>query len=167
MMKIKVRNAPKVAEVVKDLPEIIKESLNNAMFTMGTDIQKAASENLARPYPKGPKSKRNLAGSVEMSSDRAARRYEIGSRLGHAKHVEFGTGPHTSATGMAEFERSLRDWHSYVGLPPESYGPIKAAIQHRGLPPRPFLRPAFMKERDNFPITFADELIRLLPPTIK
>ena len=166
MMKIKVRNAPKVAEVVKDLPEIIKESLNNAMFTMGTDIQKAASENLARPYPKGPKSKRNLAGSVEMSSDRAARRYEIGSRLGYAKHVEFGTGPHTSATGMAEFERSLRDWHSYVnpGIP---YGAVKAAIQRRGLPPRPFLRPAFMKERDNFPITFADELIRLLPPTIK
>ena len=98
---------------------------------------------------------------------REARRYEIGSRLHYAKHIEFGTGPHTSSTGKAEFERNLRDWHGYVGLPSDSYGAVKKAIQRRGLPPRPFLRPAFVKERDNFPITFADELIRLLPPSIK
>jgi len=166
VLKMKVRNAPEVATVVEDLPEIIKESLNNAMFTMGTDIQRAAEENLASPYPKGPKSKRNLAQSIEMESDREARRYEIGSRLHYAKHIEFGTGPHTSSTGKAEFESSLRDWYNYTnpGIP---YGAVKKAIQRRGLPPRPFLRPAFVKERGNFPITFADELIRLLPPSIK
>lgn len=166
MLKMKVRNAPEVAAVIKDLPEIIKESLNNAMFTMGTDIQRAAEENLASPYPKGPKSKRNLAQSIEMESDREARRYEIGSRLHYAKHIEFGTGPHTGSTGKAEFERSLRDWYNYVN-PDRTYGQVKQSIIDRGLPPRPFLRPAFVKERGNFPITFADELIRLLPPSIK
>ena len=166
VLKIKVRNAPEVEAIVKDLPEIITESLNNAMFTMGTDIQRAAEENLARPPPSGPASKRNLAQSIEMESDREARRYEIGSRLKYAKHVEFGTGPHISSTGKAEFERSLRDWYNYInpGIP---YEAVKKAIQRRGLPPRPYLRPAFVKERGNFPITFADELIRLLPPSIK
>ena len=166
MMKIKVRNAPKVAEVVKDLPEIIKESLNNAMFTTGTNIEKTASENLAQPYPKGTASHRHLHQSIEMTSDRAARRYEIGSRLHYAKHVEFGTGPHTSSTGMAEFESSLRYWHGRVnpGIP---YGAVKKAIQRRGTPPKPFLRPAFVKERENFPYVFVDELKALLPPTIK
>ncbi len=165
-MKIKVRNAPEVAKAIKDLPDIMKEALNNAMFTTGTNIEKTASENLAQPYPKGTASHRHLHQSIEMTSDRAARRYEIGSRLHYAKHVEFGTGPHTSSTGMAEFESSLRDWHGRVnpGIP---YGAVKKAIQRRGTPPKPFLRPAFVKERENFPYVFVDELKALLPPTIK
>ena len=166
MMKIKVRNAPEVAAAIKDLPEIIKKSLNNAMFTTGTNIQKTASEILAQPYPSGTASHRQLHQSIEMTSDHAARRYEIGSRLHYAKHVEFGTGPHTSSSGMAEFESSLREWYNHVN-PSAPYAAVKKAIQRHGTPPKPYLRPAFVKERENFPYIFVKELKHLLPPSIK
>lgn len=60
----------------------------------------------------------------------------------YAKHVEFGSGPHESNTGSAEFVASITLWCQRV-LGIDNPFPVIQHIREHGTKPHPFLTPAF------------------------
>lgn len=106
-------------------------------------------------------------------------RYTVTSYAYHSSYVEFGTGPrvsvpsefsaiaskvrsrNTSGTFQKGLDR-IAEWCERHGIERKSAFPIFMAILRRGLSPRPFMHPAYIKARAQYPKDIKTALKRLI-----
>jgi hypothetical protein len=79
----------------------------------------------------------------------------VGSNLKYAASVEFGSAPH-----MPPLE-PIKEWCRRHGLPESAAYPIALGIAKHGTPARPYLFPAFERERLHFLKYIRDEWRKL------
>jgi len=79
-----------------------------------------------------------MAAGVEVAYSRAGLVFAVGTKAAYGVFVELGTRPHFPPLD------AIREWCRVRGIDEKAAYPIALAISRRGLPERPWLRPAFL-----------------------
>jgi bacteriophage HK97-gp10 putative tail-component len=134
-LSVKVKGQAEIARNIGYLKRNFPQWLAAANEATAQDIADNAERNIREidAYDTG-----ELYGSIEIKSAKNGLDYAVGSTAEHAPFIEFGTAPHFPPVD------AIRDWCIRKGLPASAAFPIARAISERGLPERPFLRPAFL-----------------------
>ena len=129
-------------ELQRDLKKMSKETaikVKKEAYASGLDVRKEAQDRLkeSKTWDTG-----HLANTilVEPSSDGSI--VEIGPTAPYGPYVEFGTKKHFPPPD------ALEGWAKRHGF--DSAWPICKAIAQRGLPPKPYLLPAYLSVVDKF-----------------
>ncbi len=79
-----------------------------------------------------------MQAGVEVTYSKAGLVYAVGTKAAYGPFVELGTRPHFPPLD------AIREWCRVRGIDEKAAFPIARAISRRGLPERPWLRPAFL-----------------------
>lgn len=137
----KITGQKEVQRNIARLRQVHPKFTRNAVNEAALNIQSQAKRNIT-DAPAVDTGQLRSSVKAEVFSDGFAQR--IGSKVAHAKFVEYGTGPHFPPLDP------IREWARRQGLPPEAAYPIALAISRRGTPAKPWLWPAFEQERPKF-----------------
>lgn len=143
----------------QSLDQIIKST---AVFCVGE-----AKKNISQPYPEGARDTGQLKNNItyERAPQQEGITYRVGTNVVHAPFIEFGTRPHHPPLGNESkglIRWVLRHMNAARGKTPV-FGKVKKQyrlmvaswiaysiawkIAHYGTPPRPYMRPAFIKAK--------------------
>ena len=135
---IKVEGAKKLQRYLKNMSEEKARQVKGEVYASALDIQKEAKDNLyGKHWDTG-----HLADTILVDMVDGGEAAEIGPTAGYGPAVEYGTKPHFPPPD------ALEGWAKRHGF--DSAWPICLAIAERGLPPRPFLLPAYLAIVDKF-----------------
>lgn len=129
-------------ELQRDLRKMSEEMARKAkgeVYASALDIQKEAKDNLKEG---GSWDLGNLANTILVDMVDGGDACEIGPTTPYGPYVEYGTKPHFPPPD------ALEGWAKRHGF--DSAWPICLAIAKRGLPPRPYLLPAYLAIVDKF-----------------
>ena len=136
---MKVEGAKKLQRYLKNMSEEKARQVKGEVYASALDIQKEAKGNLKEA---GSWDLGNLANTILVDLEPGGESAEIGPTAGYGPAVEYGTKPHFPPPD------ALEGWAKRHGF--DSAWPICLAIAERGLPPRPFLLPAYLAIVDKF-----------------
>jgi len=149
------------------LPDAIMEITADAIEQTALDVKGEVVSQMNQPYPQGLGSDRALKLSIEIDGKRELANglatYYVGTTLPYADTVEYGMGPHGSATGDGSFIDSIIEWTERVlGKGKKDAYAIADYIRNNGIQPRPYFRKATVKEAPNFKLTWSTMLAERL-----
>ena len=169
MVSINVKN---IKGVEQSFAKYGKEA--NEEFIKITRFQADETENTAKQL--APKNNGTLAQSIHTLESDKGLTQNVGTNEPYAPYMEFGTGVQVSvppefkdmanrAKGKGgSFKEGLEDikrWCTRKGIDVKLAYIIFVSILNRGLTPRPFMYPAFVKARATFADDIKDALKRL------
>jgi len=129
-------------ELQRDLKKMSKETavkIKQETYASGLDVQKEAKSRLKEM---GAWDLGNLANTILVDRSSDGSMVEIGPTAPYGPYVEFGTKKHFPPPD------ALEGWAKRHGF--DSAWPICKAIAERGLPPKPYLLPAYLSVVDKF-----------------
>jgi len=170
MVKITMNFDPNLGNVQNSfsiLPDAIMEITADAIEQTALDVKGEVVSQMNQPYPQGLGSDRALKLSIEIDGKRELANglatYYVGTTLPYADTVEYGMGPHGSATGDGSFIDSIIEWTERVlGKGKKDAYAIADYIRNNGIQPRPYFRKATVKEAPNFKLTWSTMLAERL-----
>lgn len=137
-------------------------------FVKITRFQANETENTAKQL--APKNIDTLGQSIHTIESKKGLTQDVGTNEPYAPYMEFGTGVKVSVPaefadmanrakgkGKGNFKQGLeaiKKWCHNKGIDTKAAYPIFVSILNKGLTPRPFMYPAFVKAR----ATFADDI---------
>lgn len=124
IMELARKNAVKVKAVTRKYGENIKKTAQQNLSAMKIDDTG------------------NLAGSIRTILEDGGFKVIVKVGAAYGIYVEYGARPHFPPPD------ALEAWASRHGF--DSAWPICVAIAEHGIPERPFLGPAYMKEKDKY-----------------
>lgn len=164
-VSLRVSGTEKVLAVFQKFNEETMKKIENVLRNAALVAVAEAKKNISRPYPEGAVDTGRLRSS--LSFERVEREgeivYRVGTNVEYAPYVEFGTRPHFPPVGneyhglmrwvlrhararrgtSPVFKVSKRRLARLVEARSIAFA-LAMAISTRGLPPRPYLRPAFI-----------------------
>lgn len=132
--------------------EQAKRGVQKAVAVSALAIQKGARQNITR---QGAVDTGRLRSSIRTEFFQSKLSAEIGTDVGYGTSIEFGRRP-----GSMPPPEALRRWARRVLGNEKAAYPVARAIGRRGTPARPFLGPAYQRERDRFVEAIRDALRR-------
>lgn len=135
------------------LPKKIYVGAVDGGLEAGEGVKEQAQDNLDRQDANASRQLReSISVRLEQDTSNLSFTVRIGTGVDHAKYVERGTGSggaYPSPSGMPP-KRNIEAWVRAKNIiVEESIFAIRKSIQENGTPKQPFLRPAFLLEREN------------------
>lgn len=135
-LSVKIRGDKEVVAALNRLRIVAAEKARTVVNTAALDVQREAKRRC-------PVDIETLRSSIRATFYRNGLAAEIGTDVGYAPYVEFGTSPHFPPSD------ALTNWarrHKMSG----AQFVIARAISQRGTAPKPFLFPAWEEVRPRF-----------------
>ena len=156
----------KVVKELETFEKNVNKSLDIVVKSAATEFVREAKRLLGRPYPEGAQDTKELSGSITYEKDAAHENtYIAGTNIQYAPYIEFGTRPHFPPLGD-ETKGLIRWAYLHLGAARGKtpvFGKVKKNdrlskaksiayavaknISKRGTLPKPYMRPAFTKAK--------------------
>lgn len=133
-IKVEIKGNEELAKLLKDMPRQKRDGMKKVIGDYSLKIQQEAKKNIRQEKAIYTAT---LVNSIIAELSKIAIEAEVGATAVYAPFVEFGTRPHFPPLEALEL------WAKRHGF--ASAWPICKAIAERGLPPRPYLGPAYEK----------------------
>jgi HK97 gp10 family phage protein len=131
-----------------------RDAFNESAINIEREAKSSAPVNLGRL-------RSDIQKQIEVSDGGLVVNAEVFNTLTYAPMVEFGTGPKVDIPAGVTFDKpkpsgsfddmldNIRQWCRNKGIPESFAYVIAVNILNNGLEPRPYLFPAFERERPN------------------
>lgn len=140
-MEVSVTGDRELLRAIDDLMSKCKQATMDAVNEFALNVQAQAKRNIS-DWPVVDTGRLRASVKVVTFSDGLAR--WVGSDVGYAPFVEFGTRPHFPPL------EPIREWCRRHGIPETAAYAIALKISRTGQPARPWLFPAYEEERPKF-----------------
>ena len=130
------------AKWLESLQPEVADKMSRIMVEGGNKIQKEAMNTVA----KNSHNTGNLLNHIDSTANitgKIATEVIIGTSVPYAPYVEYGSGPHKSSKGSAEFKDDIKRWCELHGI--KNWYAVYKKIVKNGIKEKPFLIPAFNK----------------------
>jgi HK97 gp10 family phage protein len=138
----------------KEIKRKLRDAFNSSAITIEREAKSSAPVNLGRL-------RSDVQKEIDTNKGGAVVSARVFNTLPYAPMVEFGTGPKSDVPAGVTFDKpkpsgsfddmldNIRQWCRNKGIPESFAYVIAVNILNNGLEPRPYLFPAFERERPN------------------